>query len=374
MTDLFEQQLAERLRDRPLPAEVPGLAQHSIALGQRIRRRRVAGVAMALVLLLVVPGVAWTASRRTDADQLPVNTPSPSTSSLGGPRTVILDPVYRQLGPDPFVSTVRDEAIWSPTGTSLDEMGSDQFGTVVESGSGYAWLTRRGREIRVNVSAQPVPVPAKPGEIRGLEPGPGGSAMLRTDGGPVLITPDGDYVTPDDPVLRTARMVATADALWVEDSGQVVQVDARDLSGDLTSRADHPRWQAVVVGDPVSDQLVVTDRDGCHVVVNAATAVPIWTGCDWDLNAFSPNGRFAAGTHRYGTRGVVDLATGQWLLAVDTEGNPVGPLSAVDDEGRLSLAMGHWTVGFAAATCDLAGSCLMAAHAYSRLEFVRPNR
>ena len=375
MTDLFEQQLAEQLRCRPLPDEVPGLAQHSIALGQRIRRRRVAGVAMAMVLLLVVPGAAWTASRQTDGDRVPVNKPSASTNSRSGPLTVILDPFYRGPGPDPYVSTVRDETIWSPMGIPLDEMGSDQFGTVVEFGSGYAWLSRTDREVRVNVSAEPVPVPAKPGEIRGLEPGPAGSAMLRTDGGPVLITPDRVYVTPDDPVFRTARMVATADALWVENGGQVVQVDARDLRGGLTSQKGHSQWQAVVAGDPVSDRLVVTDRDGCQVVVKAATAEPIWTGCGWDLGAFSPNGRFVAGTHDYGARGVVDLTTGEWLLAVDTETNPTGERMAVDDEGRLSLAMGHREVMFASATCDLAGTCLMGARGTAlRLEFVLPNR
>jgi hypothetical protein len=376
MTDLFERQLAEQLRSRPLPEGVPGLAQRSIARGHRIRRRRVAGVAMALVLLLVVPGVTWTAARRLDTNPAPVTPPrTPTLAAPAGPLTVILDPVYRQPGPDPYVSTVRDETIWSPTGKPLDEMGADQFGTVVEFGTGYAWLTRTGREVRVNVSSQPVPVPPKPGEIRGLEPGPGGSAMLRTDRGPVLVTRDGVYVTPDDPMFGTARIVATADALWVEHNGHVVQVDARDLQGDLTRQVDHPQWQGVVVGDPVSDRLVVTDQDGCNVVVNAEAAEPIWTGCDWELNAFSPNGRFAAGTHRYGSRSVVDLTTGRWLLAVDTETNPVHERMAVDNEGRLSLAMGDPSVMFASATCDLAGSCLIGARGTAfRLEFVLPNR
>jgi len=48
---------------------------------------------------------------------------------------------------------------------------------------------------------------------------------------------------------------------------------------------------------------------------------------------------------------------------------------AVDDEGRLSLAMGHREVMFASATCDLAGTCLMGARGTAlRLEFVLPNR
>jgi hypothetical protein len=373
MTDLFERQLADQLQSRPLPNEIPGLAQHSIALGQRIGRRRVAGVALALVLLLIVPAAAWTATHRFDADPEPVRRPSPSLAVPRGPTAVILDPYYRPLGPGPYLSTLRDQAICPPSGPCVDT-GDDPIGTVAEHGQGYAWLTGSGADLRLNGMRRSWPVPAGAGEARGVEPGPAGSVMARTKRGPVLLTSDGMLKTPTDVLLRTDRMVATAFSLWVETSRGVAQVEAKNLRGDLTSQVNHPQWQEVVVSDTVSDQLVVTDRAGCHIVVNATTAATVWRTCDWQLNAFSPGGQYVAGTHHYGSRGVVDLISGKWLLAVDTEGNPTGERLAVDDTGRLSMAMGDPSMGLSVASCDLDGTCVMGAHAAGRLDFVLPNR
>jgi hypothetical protein len=374
MTDLFERQLADQLQRRPLPHEVPGLAQHSIALGQRIRRRRVAGVALALVLLLVVPAAAWTATHRLSADPEPVQTPSPSLAVPSGPMTVILDPVFRPLGPGPYLSTLRDQAICPPSGPCV-EAGDDPIGTVAEHRQGFAWLTGSGADLRLNAMRRSWPVPAGAGEARGVEPGPAGSVMVRTKRGPVLLTLDGILKPPSDGLLRTDRMVATGFSLWVETSRGVAQVEAKNLRGGLTNQVNHPQWQEVVVSDTMSDRLVVTDRAGCHIVVNATTAATVWRTCDWKLNAFSPSGRYVAGRHHYGARGVLDLNnSGKWLLAVDNEDNPTGERYAVDDTGRLSMAMGHPSVGFSVASCDLDGTCVMGPHAAGRLEFVLPNR
>ena len=62
MTDLFERQLAERLQAHRLPEEIPDLGIRSVRLGERIRRRRIGAVVLALVLLLVdvlSAGLPW---------------------------------------------------------------------------------------------------------------------------------------------------------------------------------------------------------------------------------------------------------------------------------------------------------------------------
>jgi hypothetical protein len=119
---------------------------------------------------------------------------------------------------------------------------------------------------------------------------------------------------------------------------------------------------------------VVTDERGCQVVVEGSTSKPVWTTCDFELNAFSPDGRFVAGQHRAGSLSVVELVSGHWLLAVDTENNPFGKRLAVDEAGRLSMVTGAPSMGFAVLSCDLEATCDGYANGPSRIEFVYPNR
>jgi hypothetical protein len=372
MTDLFERQLSEALHAQALPEDVPDLGPRSVRLGQRMRRRRIATIAAAVVLLLIVPGAARTWLQTPKSDAPPVtNTAAPQQS---GPKIVNLDPVGRSTGDPPAVSIVRDLTIEQSSG-DIVLLPEDQLGTVAEYKSGFAWLTRSGGELRLNLSTQALPVAGDDPDVEGVEPGPGGSVMVRTKSGPVLWTLDGTLVVPDSPALQTDRMSATANAFWAESKGRVVRTDASNLGGDLPAGAAHPQWRKVVVGDPQSDRVVVTDDLGCQVVVDGSTSKEVWKSCDWELNAFSSDGRFAGGRHRAATLGVVDLLSGEWLLAVDTEHNPYADRLSVDGAGRLSIVVGNADVLFGVGTCDLSAECSMAPWTgYTRLEFVRPNR
>src|SRR5687768_12241083 len=87
MTELFEDQLSERLHARPLPAEVPGLGMRSMRLGQRMRRRRIGAVVAVLIVLVTIPGAAgWLSG--PNADRPPV-TNSPTASASVAPNNGI---------------------------------------------------------------------------------------------------------------------------------------------------------------------------------------------------------------------------------------------------------------------------------------------
>jgi hypothetical protein len=373
MTDLFERELADRLHAHPLPDEIAGLASHSIQRGQRIRRRRIAAAAAVLVLVLMVPATAWTWLRSLDSDAPPVSpTTSASATQWTGPRSVILDLGYRPPGDPPALGIVRGKMILPASGPVV-HMPAEQFGTVAEYRSGYAWLTRSGDDISLNFSSRsPLSITAR--DLTGVEAGPNGSVMIRTKTGPILLDVDGMVTVLDSPPLRTDRVAATADALWVENQGRVVRVDASDLRGGSFAIVEHAEWRKVVVGDPQSDRVVVTDESGCQIVVNGSTSEPVWRTCDWELNTFSPDGRFVAGQHRALSLGVVELASGHWLLAVDTDMNPFGERLALDETGRLSMVLGAPSVGFAVLSCDLEATCVRDPNGPDRIEFVYPNR
>ena len=372
MTELFERELSDRLHAHPLPDEIAGLASSSIQRGQRIRRRRMAAVAAVVVLVLMVPVTAWTWLRSLDSNAPPVGPArSASATQSSGAKSVILDPVYRQKGEPPSLAIVRDKMILHASGPAV-EMPADQFGTVAEYREQFVWLTRAGNEVRFNVSSQPVQRLSRATGVTGVEPGPGGSVMVRSKSGPVFLSLDAAIVSPDVALLRTDRMAATATALWVESKGQVTRIDASDLRGRLSSAVPHPEWRTVVFGDPQADLVVVTDREDCQVVVNGSTSTPVWRTCDWTISAFSADGRFAAG--QYAGRSVVELSTGRLLLAVDIEDNPVAEQMYVDNEGRISMLIGHPSVGFAVATCDLAANCTISRNGLTRQAFVYPNR
>lgn len=382
MTDLFERQLAERLQAHPLPEEIPDLGIRSVRLGERMRRRRIGAVVVALVLLLIIPAAAGLWRLAAGTENPPVTSPStaaPHTSA--GPKTVILDLGIRPLGAAPEVSTVRGRTVWLPSGNTV-KLPDEQFGSITEYGSALAWLTRTGGEFRLNVSSKRLPIATNGNAMTGAEPGPNGSIMVRTKAGPVFLTSGGKFVAPSQPELRTNRMVATADAIWVENGGRVSRVQMADLeSGSFKARA-YPQWRKVVVGDPRADRLVVIDDLGCQAVINGSAAESVWRSCDWNLTAFSSDGRLAAGRSvKYGTIGVIDLKTGGPTLTIEPDMTPVGPQLVFDEAGRLNFwvtnpaAGGTPAKGSAFMVCDLAGECWHSTAPYTDpIGFVLPNR
>jgi hypothetical protein len=55
------------------------------------------------------------------------------------------------------------------------------------------------------------------------------------------------------------------------------------------------------------------------------TAESIWHSCDWQLDAFSSDGRFGVGRSvMYGTIGIVDLNTDKLALGINPDMTPVG--------------------------------------------------
>jgi hypothetical protein len=385
MTDLFERRLAERLQAHPLPEEIPDLGIRSVRLGERIRRRRIGAAVLAVVLLLMIPAASGLWRLATGTENPPVTSPSsPAPQASTGPKTVVLDLGVFRTGAAPEVSTVRGTSVWLPSGKTV-KLPTGQFGSITEYGSGLAWLTRTGGAVQLNVSAERLPSATSGREVTGAEPGPSGSIMVRTKVGPVFLTSGGKLIAPSQPKLRTNRMVATADAIWMESGGQVSRLQMADLeSGSFTAKP-YPQWSKVVVGDPRADRLVVIDDQGCQAVVKGSTAESLWRSCAWELSAFSSDGQHVAGRSvTYGTIGIIDLSTGELVLGIDQDLTPVGPQMVFDEANRLNFRLGNRpvnfrskneTVGFAFMACDLAGTCWLSTDRYQDpIEFVLPNR
>ena len=79
------------------------------------------------------------------------------------------------------------------------KLPDDQFGSIAEYGSGFAWLTRAGGEFRLNMSAEPLPIATNGSDVTGAEPGPSGSVMVRTKAGSMFLTSGGMLVAPSQP-------------------------------------------------------------------------------------------------------------------------------------------------------------------------------
>jgi hypothetical protein len=386
MTDLFERRLAERLQAHPLPEEVSDIGARSVRLGERMRRRRIGAVVVVLAVLLMIPAASGFWRLAADTEEAPAISPSaPPAQASTGPKTVILDLGNRPLGAAPDVSTVRGKSVWLPSGETV-KLPPGQFGSIAEYGSGLAWLTRTGGEFRLNVSPERLPIAANGSELTGAEAGPRGSVMVRTKAGPVFLTSGAKLVAPPQRELRTNRMVATAEDIWVENGGRVLRVHMADLERGSFQGKAYPQWQKVVLGDPRADRLLVIDDLGCQGVVNGSTAEWLWRSCDWDLSAFSSDGRLGAGRSvMYGTIGVIDLSTDQLALGIQQDMTPVGPRMVFDEAGRLNFTVGSAPVnqpkigtrvdGFAFMVCDLAGECWVSSDQYADpIEFVLPNR
>ncbi|HEX7212495.1 MAG TPA: hypothetical protein VF241_16355 [Propionibacteriaceae bacterium] len=373
MTDLFERRLAEQLQAHPLPEEIPDLGIRSVRLGERIRRRRLGAVVVALVLLLIIPVASGLWRLATGTEEPPVISPTSPPPQASTPQTMaILD--LRLLGAAPEVSTVRQGSVWFPSGETV-KLPNGQFGSIAEYGSKLAWLTRAGGEFRLNVSAERLPIATNGSGVSGVEPGPSGSVMVRTKAGPVFLTSGGTLIAPSRPELRTNRMVATADDLWVENGGRVLRVQMADLESGSFKMQTYPQWRKVVVGDPRADRVVVIDDRGCQAVLNGSTAALVWRGCDWKLSAFSSDGRLGAGRSlKIGAIGIIELGTGQVALGVYPEAT-VGPQMVFDDAGRLNFRVGDPGVINAFAACDLPAQCWMSSVASADpIGFVLPNR
>lgn len=382
MTDLFERRLAERLQAHPLPDEIRDLGIRSVQLGERMRRRRIAGVVLAIAVLLMIPAAVGLWRHAAGTYEPPVISPStlaPQTSA--GPSTVILDLGHRPQGAAPEVSTVRGRSVWFRSGKMV-KLPAGQFGSIAEYGSGVAWLARAGGEVRLNVSSERLPSAAKRSDVTGVEPGPRGSVMVRTKAGPVILTSAGKLLAPSQPELRTNRMVATADAIWVENRGRVLRVPMADLENGSFRASSYPQWQKVVLGDPRADRVLLVNDLGCHTLVNGSTAESLWHSCDWQINAFSSDGRFGVGRSvMYGTIGIIDLNTDKLALGINPDMTPVGPHMIFDEADRLNFTVGNPASGgpietsFAFMACDLAGQCWLSTARYADpIDFVLPNR
>ncbi len=373
MTDLFERRLAERLQAHPLPEEIPDLGIRSVRLGERIRRRRIGAVVLALVLLLMIPAASGLWRLATGTEEPPVISPTSPPPQTSTPQTMaVLD--LRGLGAAPEVSTVRQGSVWFPSGETV-KLPNGQFGSIAEYGSKLAWLTRAGGEFRLNVSAERLPIATNGSAVSGVEPGPSGSVMVRTKAGPVFLTSGGTLIALSPPELRTNHMVAAADHIWVENGGRVLRVQMADLESGSFKAQTYPQWRKVVVGDPRADRVVVIDDQGCQAVLNGSTAALVWRSCDWEIRALSSDGRFGAGRSlKLGGIGIIELGTGQVALGVYPEAT-VGPQMVFDDAGRLNFRVGDPGVLNAFAACDLPAQCWMSSVASADpIEFVLPNR
>jgi hypothetical protein len=391
MTDLFERQLAERLQAHPLPKEIPDLGIRSIRLGERIRRRRIGAAVLAVVLLLMIPAASGLWRLATGTEEPPVISPTSPPPPTSTPQTMaVLD--LRGLGAAPEVSTVRQGSVRLPSGETV-KLPNGQFGSIAEYGSRFASLTRTGRElqlntsperlpvvgngpdVRLNMSPQRLPIATNGSAVSGVEPGPSGSVMVRTKAGPVFLTSGGTLSAPSRPELRTNRMVAAADDIWVENGGRVLRVQMADLESGSFKAQTYPQWRKVVVGDPRADRVVVIDDQGCQAVLNGSTAALVWRSCDWEIRALSSDGRFGAGRSlKLGGIGIIELGTGQVALGVYPEAT-VGPQMVFDDAGRLNFRVGDPGVINAFAACDLPAHCWMSSVASADpIEFVLPNR
>lgn len=382
MTDLFERRLAERLQAHPLPDEILDLGIRTVRLGERMRRRRIAGVVLAIAVLLMIPAAVGLWRHAAGTEEPPVISPStlaPQTS--GGPKTVILDLGHYLQGAAPDLSTVRGRSVWLPSGEMV-KLPAGQFGSIAEYGSGVAWLTRAGGEVRLNVSSERLPGAAKGSDVTGAEPGPRGSVLIRTKAGPVFLTSARKLLTPSQPELRTKRVVATADAIWVENGGRVLRVPMANLESGSFQAKSYPQWQKVVLGDPRADRVLLINDLGCQTLVNGSTAESLWHSCDWQLNAFSSDGRFGVGRSvMYGTIGIIDLNTDKLALGINPDMTPVGSRMVFDDANRLNFTVGNPAAGgpidasFAFMACDLAGQCWFSTARYADpIDFVLPNR
>jgi hypothetical protein len=118
------------------------------------------------------------------------------------------------------------------------------------------------------------------------------------------------------------------------------------------------------------------DDLGCQAVVKGSTAEWVWRSCDWELNAFSSDGRLVAGRSvMYGTIGIIDLSTGELMISIDQGKAPVGPQMVFDEAGRLNFRVGNPAVPFAFVACDLTGDCWLSTERHADpIEFVLPNR
>jgi hypothetical protein len=304
---------------------------------------------------------------------------APQTSD--GPKTVILDLGHYLQGAAPDLSTVRGRSVWLPSGEMV-KLPAGQFGSIAEYGSGVAWLTRAGGEVRLNVSSERLPGAAKGSDVTGAEPGPRGSVLIRTKAGPVFLTSARKLLTPSQPELRTKRVVATADAIWVENGGRVLRVPMANLESGSFQAKSYPQWQKVVLGDPRADRVLLINDLGCQTLVNGSTAESLWHSCDWQLNAFSSDGRFGVGRSvMYGTIGIIDLNTDKLALGINPDMTPVGSRMVFDDANRLNFTVGNPAAGgpidasFAFMACDLAGQCWFSTARYADpIDFVLPNR
>lgn len=111
---------------------------------------------------------------------------------------------------------------------------------------------------------------------------------------------------------------------------------------------------------------------GCHTLVNGSTAESLWHSGDWQINAFSSDGRFGVGRSvMYGTIGIIDLNTDKLVLGINPDMTPVGPDMIFDEANRLNFTVGNPASGgpietsFAFMACDLAGQCWLSTARYA---------
>jgi hypothetical protein len=386
MTDLFEQQLAERLHAHPLPEEQPDLGARSVRRAQAIRRRRLASLVLAIVVLLITPAgiYSWFRASGTEAPLVGRPTPPPTADV---PRLVILDPEGLPAGAAPSLGVVRGRSVQLADGQVV-ELPADQIGSVSQYRSEVVWVAGSGGDLQLSAPSMELPLPMV-GQLSvpSAEPGPAGSVMVRTADGPVLLTTDRTLVRPTEAQLRTEQMVAGARALWVDHNQRVVQVDMSDLQAESFKITNHPMWRKVLFADPRADLVTVESvnvASPCHAVVRGSTADVVWSTCDWSLLAFSPDARFVVGQNKQsGSLDIIDLLSGRAVLAIDlayppfAAAGPPGPDQLVfDEEGRLNLVAPRISDGaLVGVICPVSGKCWRSTEPTTGdLRFVLPNR
>lgn len=141
-----------------MPDELPELGLRSMQRGRAIRRRRMESLALALVIMLLIPGGIYSWLRASETKAPPVDRPTTPTSADALPRSATLDPDNLPLGEAPSLGVVRGRTVQLGNGQTV-KLPADQVGSVVQYRFGVAWVAGSGRELRSSLPPLLVPLP-----------------------------------------------------------------------------------------------------------------------------------------------------------------------------------------------------------------------
>lgn len=111
----------------------------------------------------------------------------------------------------------------------------------------------------------------------------------------------------------------------------------------------------------------ITDEGGCSAVYDGPTGEQLWDTCDYSVLGFSPDGRYALGSHAYldgagiAFSMIFDARTGESVHTFDTAEDGVIFDSAFEDDSHVLII---YNAGYDSATsrtailrCELDGAC-----------------